>query len=48
MATGQAAGVAAALASRNKVRVRDVEIESLRRELAAQGAILPPVLAGAA
>jgi glycine/D-amino acid oxidase-like deaminating enzyme len=48
MATGQAAGVAAALASRNKVRVRDVEIENLRRELVAQGAILPPVLAGAA
>jgi hypothetical protein len=48
LATGQAAGVAAALASRNKVRARDVEIESLRRELTRQGAILPPVPAGVA
>jgi subtilisin family serine protease len=48
MATGQAAGVAAALAARNRLRVRDVEIGDLRFELARQGAILPPLLAGVA
>lgn len=44
MATGQAAGVAAALATRNKVRPRDVAITELRRELATQKAILPPLM----
>jgi hypothetical protein len=43
MATGQAAGVAAALAAGTGKRVRDIDIGLLRRELARQGAILPPV-----
>jgi hypothetical protein len=45
MATGQSAGVAAALAAKTKVQVREVDIEGLRRELERQHAILPPVLA---
>jgi len=48
LATGQAAGVAAALATRKGVRLRDVNIAELRRELARQHAILPPVAADAA
>jgi len=43
MATGQAAGVAAALAAGTGKRVRDIDIALLRQELARQGAILPPV-----
>lgn len=43
MATGQAAGAAAALAARAGKRVRDVDTDVLRRELERQGAILPPV-----
>ena len=41
MATGQAAGVAAALATRNKSRLRDIDVNELRAELFRQGAILP-------
>lgn len=48
MATGQAAGVAAALATKKNTRVRDVGIDELRYELTQQGAILPPVFAGVA
>jgi hypothetical protein len=48
MATGQAAGVAAALAARSHVRVREIKIDELRFELARQGAILPPVLTAVA
>lgn len=43
MATGQAAGAAAALSAQNKVKPRDVDISQLRTQLLAQGAILPPV-----
>ena len=48
MGTGQAAGVAAALAAREKIRLRDVDAGKLRAELARQGAILPPATAGMA
>ena len=44
MATGQAAGVAAAIAAREGMAARSVASEALRAELARQGAILPPVL----
>jgi ribulose 1,5-bisphosphate synthetase/thiazole synthase len=43
MATGQAAGVAAAQAARNRINPRDVDITELRDQLQRQGAILPPV-----
>jgi hypothetical protein len=43
MATGQAAGVAAALAAHHKVRPREINIAELRDQLLRQGAILPPV-----
>lgn len=42
MATGQAAGVAAALAAQNRVHPRNVDIAELREQLLRQGAILPP------
>ena len=41
MATGQAAGVAAALSVRSKKSVRDVAIDEVRAELRRQGANLP-------
>ena len=41
MATGQAAGAAAALAARAAVSVRDVSLDSLRGALKAHGAIVP-------
>ncbi len=44
MATGHAAGVAAALAAQNRVRPRDIDIAELREQLLRQGAILPPVV----
>lgn len=44
MATGQAAGVCAALAARTAARVRDVPVQAVQRALLAQGALLrPPV-----
>lgn len=46
MATGQAAGAAAALAIKGNERLRDVRINDLRAELLRQGAILPPLLSG--
>lgn len=48
MATGQAAGVAAALAAQNRVRPRDIDIAELREQLLRQGAILPPIAPRAA
>lgn len=41
MATGQAAGEAAALAASRKCDVRDVSVDELRRRLSASGAIVP-------
>jgi hypothetical protein len=41
MATGHAAGVAAALACRDHLKPRDVDVTQLRQELIAQQAILP-------
>lgn len=38
MAVGQAAGTAAALSVRNRVRPRDIDVKSLQRELLRQGA----------
>jgi hypothetical protein len=40
MATGHAAGVAAALACRDKISPRNISVRDLQRELIAQGAIL--------
>lgn len=48
MATGQAAGVAAAISSRRCVRPREISIDALRDELLRQSAILPPISPGAA
>jgi hypothetical protein len=45
MATGQAAGAAAALATRKGIRPRELPLDELRDELSRQGAILPPVTA---
>lgn len=42
MATGQAAGVCAALAARGGERVRDVAVGAVQRELLDQGALLRP------
>jgi hypothetical protein len=47
MATGQAAGAAAALAARDRRSVRAVDHGELRATLAAHGAILPPLPEGA-
>ncbi len=44
MATGQAAGAAAALATMKNERLRDVHVDELRAELLRQDAILPPLL----
>jgi hypothetical protein len=44
--TGQAAGVAAALAVSERVPVADVEVEALQAELARQGAYLTEAIAG--
>ncbi len=41
MATGQAAGVTAALSVRTKKSVRDVPVAEIRAELRRQGANLP-------
>jgi hypothetical protein len=43
MATGQAAGVAAALAAGKNVSVRDVDIEEIRDHLVKFNAIVPPI-----
>jgi glycine/D-amino acid oxidase-like deaminating enzyme len=48
MATGQAAGVAAALSSRNRLQPREISIDALRSELLRQAAILPPAEPGGA
>jgi hypothetical protein len=45
--TGQAAGVAAALAASADRRPRDVPISAIQRELIRQGAYLSPVIATA-
>ena len=44
MATGQAAGVCAALAARRGVMPREVAVEQVQRELVRQGASLRPDL----
>jgi hypothetical protein len=44
MATGQAAGVCAALAARREVMPREVAVEQVQRELVRQGASLRPDL----
>ncbi len=41
MAYGQAAGTAAALAVKNHVKVKEVDIRQLQSSLAGQGVILP-------
>lgn len=46
--TGQAAGVAAALAVQQGVRPRDVDVPALQRALVAQGALLRPLSASPA
>jgi FAD dependent oxidoreductase len=43
--TGQAAGVAAALAASTGTRPRDVVISAIQRELLRQGAYLSPAIA---
>lgn len=43
MATGQAAGLAAAIASERGISVRDVPLDLLRERLARFGAIVPPL-----
>jgi hypothetical protein len=40
MATGQAAGIAAALSARSSTLARDVDVRKLQQELLRQGAIL--------
>ena len=45
--TGQAAGVAAALAAARSQRPRDVDVRALQRELLRQGAYLSPAIAAA-
>jgi hypothetical protein len=42
--TGQAAGIAAALAADSGLRLRDVEIAAIQRELLRQGAYLSPAI----
>ena len=46
MAIGQAAGAAAAIAARDRVSVRDVDVQKLRRALVRHGAIVPEPQAG--
>ncbi|MCU6710239.1 FAD-dependent oxidoreductase [Paenibacillus sp. J5C_2022] len=41
MATGQAAGMAAALAAEEKISVRDVSSDKLKHKLSSAGAIVP-------
>jgi len=45
MATGQAAGAAAAVAAKARLSVRDVDVNELRRVLAEHGAIVPELQA---
>ncbi len=44
--TGQAAGVAAALAAGTNTRPRDLDVRTIQRELLRQGAYLSPAVAG--
>jgi FAD dependent oxidoreductase len=43
--TGQAAGIAAALAASTGMRARDVAVSAIQRELLRQGAYLSPAIA---
>jgi hypothetical protein len=45
--TGQAAGIAAALAAARSTRLRDLDPRAIQRELLRQGAYLSPAVEGA-